>query len=322
MNNLIRIALAGSISGVILFGVEKLVTHYLKENKNSKTSYVVAANLSYDALFLGHCMPAFTVSPNAFDSVTGMNSFNLAQLEASYAENLIMLHLYLMNNPTPEYLFLSATPESFDRNFNDFHAYRYAQFLDDTLVRSIVELEDPEFYRWSFLPYMKFGFYNSEISFNALQGWKHKRNNRSKPYFTDGLELPKDELGNRPFEKLSYAKAYQFTWDETLAEYFDRIVKMAQDHGITIILFETPLNKELSNPDMLPNRKEYLSRIDSIADKNKLRFWRFDESELTESLENYYSTLNLKYPAVLRFSKELGERFKEEYGGDRTKRNE
>ena len=318
MNNGIRILIVLAVSGGILFGAEKLVTHFMKENMNSKSSFVVSGNHNYDALFLGHCMPAFTVSPSAFDSVTGTHSFNLAQHNASYAENLITLHLYLENNEAPKYLFLCATPESFDRGFNNFHAFRYAHFMDDPLIASIIEKEDPEFYRWSMIPYVKFGYYNDQVNFNAVQGWSHERQERKLPFFKDGLELPVDEKGVRAFEKPTYENDYQFKWDSGLESYYNRIIDLAKSQNIQVVLFETPMNTDLADEASLPNREEMLYKIHRLASKRNLRFWTFEELDMTKEISNYYSTLNLKYPSVIQFSKEMGSRFNEEYAVDET----
>ena len=73
------------------------------------------------------------------------------------------------------------TPESFDRRFNAFHTYRFAPYLGDSVVDSVVHELDPKYYAKSRFPFMRFAFYNSYKTFDALQGLKHYLKGKKTP---------------------------------------------------------------------------------------------------------------------------------------------
>lgn len=248
----------------VLYGLENRYTYYLQQNVNLQSSFTTNHAINADILFLGNCNPSAILCPEVIDSITHLRSYNLAETDADFAENYLALHLYLQNNPPPKFLFIYLAPESFDPNYNRFNVTRYAHFLSDSIVNQTIGEMDSDYYRWTFLPFMRYGYYNEQVHFKALQGFKHSRNTDIQPYFKDGFEVGI----SHQFYKPSYPNNYAFGSSRQRLAYFFQIIRLAKEHHIQIIGFESPfwLETDQNLPNLATRRAEIqnLLRIDSL----------------------------------------------------------
>jgi hypothetical protein len=305
---------------IILVGLEKAWDFLIKENKNIKLSYVVQGGLENEILIHGPCEPLFTISPEYLDSLTGIKSYNYALRHTDFADNYLHLYLYLKHNKAPEQMYLYVTPESFDLRFNTFHTFRFAAWLEDSVVREVVKEMDPDYHKYTWIPFMKYAYYNTYKTFDALQGFKHWINSGKDPYFADGhvphgptayTKEPGNELSGYIAPKnLSYANgndveqleeggtyyeiydsAQTFVWDTTRAKYLWLIIELARKHRIKVVLYEsTPYKGSIINQ---PNRQEFLRKIEYNATAHGAKYLLFDSLVIGNDKSNFVCPLIL-----------------------------
>jgi hypothetical protein len=283
-----------------------LYTFGLDHNRNLKITSVSVTPPAADLLFHGPCEPLWMISPAIIDRHTGKRSYNLALSHSDFADNYLHLYLYLKSNPAPGKMFLFVTPESFDKRFNTFNTYRFAYKLDDPVVREVVKENDPQYSRWTFIPFMRYAYYNRQITFRALQGWKHFLTNRGHAYYPDGFEPPAKRVwGNHAgdFARL-YKENTVFSIDSLRVKYLDKIIALAKQKNITVYLYESPVLRE-SLPTQ-KNRNTMVSMIRRFADREKINYIQFDSLELSKSREYFISTLSLNMQGVAIFNDTLG----------------
>lgn len=301
MKSLLKLIISLLFLLLALSGMEKLYTFGLLHNKNSKAAYVSSGTLSEDLLFHGPCEPLWMIDPDVVDTITGLHSYNLALSHSDFADNYLHLYLYLKHQAAPRYLFLYVTPESMDEQFNTFNTYRFAAFLGDAVVDSVVSECDPGYYRWSSWPFMRYAYYNRQINFSVLQGWKHWLSGRNVPYYPSGYEPPKQVKWDNHLEAFNalYPKGYRFQWSNRREKYLRKLIVLAKKHGVSVYLYESPVLKEALQYQ--PNRVETIERIQQLAKEEGVEYVQFTDLKMAESRDCFMSTLNtnLKGSAIV-----------------------
>jgi hypothetical protein len=293
-----------------LFLLEKLFDFGIKHNLNLKSSYVATHKIDAQLLVLGPCEPLWMVSPEILTRQTGLSCYNLANSHSDFADNYLHLQLYLQNNKVPESLLLYVTPESFDTNYNTFHTYRFAQFLNDKMVNKVVTDCCPQYSPWKRLPFFNYGYYGHQTCFLALQGWKHYLTGKQKPYYADGFEPPAKVVWDNHHENLkkAYPSGYSFSWDSLRERYFQRILSVGKAHNIKIILYESPVLREIAEYQV--NRTLFLERIEKIAEKHNIPFLKFDELPWAKDRKYFISPMVTTLQGSYLFSDTLAKALK------------
>lgn len=313
---------------LILLGLEKAWDFFIKENNNIKLSYAVKGKSETEILFHGPCEPLFTIHPSYLDSLTGKKSYNYALRHTDFADNYLHLYLYLKHNNAPKKMYLYVTPESFDERFNTFHTFRFAAWLNDSIVAKTVEEMDEDYYQYAWIPFAKYAYYNSYKTFDAIQGFKHWLNKDATPYFKDGhvphgnTEYTYENDGFIAPKKLSYANGntveqlndsstyYEiysenevFAWSATREKYLRKIIELAQLHKIEVILYEsTPYWGSIVNQK---NRVAFLTKTASIASEYQIPYQLYDTLSLGKVKSNFVCPLILGEEAGKEFMQEL-----------------
>ncbi|MDP2386353.1 MAG: hypothetical protein Q8M29_08270 [Bacteroidota bacterium] len=288
-----------------LIGLDKLFSFGISHNKNTKAEYVQSKKIDAEILFHGPCEPLWMIDPEQIDPITKLKSYNLALSHSDFADNYLHLYLYLKNNKAPKYLFLYVTPESLDKKFNTFNTYRFSNYTGDSLVKEVVVENDPDYARWTSIPYMRFAYYNSYTMFNAIQGCKHYYSDKAEAYYPSGFEPPAKIVWDNHLEDMQhqYPKGYTFSVDPLRIKYLGKTIELAQQKGTKVILYESPVLKESLNN--LKNRAEMIEQIKLIAKDYNIKYVQFDNLPLAESRDYFISSLNLNLKGIKIFNDTL-----------------
>lgn len=288
-----------------LFVLDTFYFTGLKANKNTKADFVSTSKIDADILIHGPCEPLWMVNPAQLDSLTGFHSYNLALSHSDFADNYLHLYLYLKNNKAPKLLLLYVTPESLDKNFNTFNSYRFAQYLNDDTIYQVIKECDANYYKSSWVPFLQYAYYNRLITFNAIQGYKHKSQNKQNPFFKNGFEPPAKIAWDNHLEdmKLQYPNGYLFSVDSLRVKYLNKTIDLVKAAGCKVILYESPvLTESLAS---LKNRESTILFIKNLAEKKKVEYVLFEDSTLSSSRNNYISSLNLNEKGLRIFNDSL-----------------
>ncbi len=306
MKSGLRIALLPIALWLSLFLLEKLYDFGLSHNQNLKLSNIRTSAPDAELLIHGPCEPLWMISPALLDKFTGIKSYNLALSHSDFADNYLHLYFYLKDNRAPKYLLLYVTPESLDKHYNTFNSYRFAPYLSDSLVAAVVKENDPDYFRWTITPFMKYAYYNNKFNFDVLQGYKHYLAGRKNSYYPDGFEPPtKRAWGNHAAE---FAQLYRyntvFKTDILREKYLVKTIRLAKQNDIQVYLYESPvLHGALAYQ---VNRDEIIEKIKRIANREKVPFIQFDNLAMAKEKKYFISTLNFNMEGVALFNDTLG----------------
>jgi hypothetical protein len=299
------------------FAADRFFHFGLAHNLNLKATYIAEGKIAADVLVDGPCEPLFTIDPAYLQSKIGKKVYNLSLNHSDFADNFLHIYLYLKSNKAPEYLFLYATPESFDTRFNTFHPYRFAAHLEDSIVASTIADNDSTYAACMKLPLLRYTYFGSQLTFPAFQGWKHWWEDKEKPYFVDGhqphlsarslenplhFEVQPDEYGNKPED----ATNKSFVWDKKREKYFREILQIAQNKGIKVVVYESPGYSGIFETQA--NRKEILQKTQSIAAEYQSPYWVFDALPIGNKKINFICPLIMNSPASKEFMDTLSVR--------------
>lgn len=307
-----KIAIALFLLAIVLVNLEGFYDMGIVFNVNNKASYVTRGNVNADILIHGPCEPLWMISPAQLDKHTGLRSYNLALSHSDFADNYLHLYLYLLNNKAPRLMFLYVTPESMDSLYNTFNTYRFAAFVGEPAVDSVLKECDPDFYRWTDIPFMKHAYFNSKLNFEALQGFKHFFTGREVPHFPDGYEPPIQIVWDNHLEEFMklYPEGYRFKWNALREKYLRKTIRLAQENNIKVYLYESPVLKEAIKTQ--PNRQEIIERIRKLANEYGADFVQFEDMEIANSREYYMSPLNTNLKGSAIFNDSLAHFIKNE----------
>ena len=295
-----------------LYGLEKLYDYLLSFNRNMKSEYVQLGNINADLVIHGPCEPEWMLDPDIISPYISKKVYNLALNHSGFADNYLLLHLYLKQNKKPEALFLYVTPESFDVRANTFNTYRFAPFLGDPVVDETLKDKDASYYRWSWIPFMKYGYYGKYTNFKAIQGLKHIITNRQLPYHPNGYTPVGDPRWNNHIEGFNniYKENHVFKWNAIREKYFRKTIEYAKSQKIPLYLYESPI-LNVTLPFQV-NRDGFMLKIKEIAKEYDLPFYVFDDLPMADSTVNFISTLNTSKVGSEKFSHYFGEFLREE----------
>jgi hypothetical protein len=148
------------------------------------------------------------------------------------------------------------------------------------------------------------------VNFNFVQGVKHFFSRREIPYFPDGFVPPHDVTWDNKFERFvhKYPKGRIFAWNPLEVKYLEDIFRQAHEHGIKVILYESPMLNEMK-PYVL-NRDEIKNKISKFGEAHGAPYWIFDTLKISGSREYFFSVLTTNEKGRPVFSKSFGEYFK------------
>lgn len=295
----------------LLWSLEQLYDWAILENRNIKSSYITHATIDADLLIHGPCEPLWMIAPDWLDKHIDASSYNLALSHSDFADNLIHLHLYLTKNKPPQWMLLYVTPESMDERYNTFNTYRFAPFIDqDTMIAKVVKDCDPAYYRWSGLPFMKYAYYSNRIHFSTVQGMKHYLTNRQLPFHPTGYVPPVQRDWNYRLANFMemYPDGVTFEWSEQREKYLRQLIELAQKHKIELYLYESPVLND-AKPHQY-NRYEIIDRIRQVAAAYEVPYLLFDDLEMANSRDYFFSTLNTNEKGSKIFTDTLGKYLK------------
>lgn len=302
----IKVVFSVLIILAFLVGMSKLYDFGLAQNVNMKASYVQSTVIDADVLLHGPCEPLWMIYPKLLDQKTGVKSYNLALSHSDFADNFLHLYLYLKNNKAPKYLFLYATSESMDGKYNTFHTYRFAPYVGDPVVDSVLKENDSAYFMWTKIPFMKYAYYSNSINFETVQGLKHYIVGKTDPRFPDGYEPPYQRLWDNHFDAFIklYPNGYRFKWSKLRERYLRKILVLANQHNIEVVLYESPVLNEAI--PYQPNRKAITDSIRMVAQEYGAEYVQFQDMEMANHRKYYTSALNTTIAGARVFTDSLG----------------
>ena len=254
--NLIVISLLILIIGDLIY----TYTFYKCIPRN-KLQYVLKNyDKNYDNVFIGSSRVANHIDVKYLDSLSGQKNLNLGVEGANYADNLLMLELFINNKNKVSKIFLQL--DHF-YEYNEMSAIANSDalpFIRNEVISSHFKKYDKQYYSYYYLPFYRYQSADFKIGFREF--FMSAINKRSKIDFNYGY-IPKYDSGDITIPE-EFPKKIA---DKNI--FVEEIINLCKENDIELILFCSPFcsyTRDLTYVDNLKKRYSSLNNYSKAMD--------------------------------------------------------
>jgi hypothetical protein len=93
--------------------------------------------------------------------------------------------------------------------------------------------------------------------------------------------------------------------NKIMRHYLDRLLKLAKEHDIQMVLMEIPVSQQLTANLPRQFEQKFRNALQAIAEENNIPLWRCDAADLQLTDYHFYDAQHLNYQGAQRFGNEL-----------------
>ena len=310
MQNIIKYLLFLSITCMCIFSLKYFYEKKAKDLYIEKPSYVISCkNNNFDYVVGGSSRVHNNFNSPLFDSLCGVNGFNIGNGGSALCQNYLTLYMFLKNgNKIKTYIqqvednFLMDPKKAFTYPFQD---YFFMPYIGDETVdecfKSSVSLT--KFYIWKFIPFIKYAEFNNYYSFNKIL----------HPTVVD-----KDVLKLKGYSKLQtlhvdgfplkiYQRTEEIPVDASNIFYLNKIRNLCLDNNINFIIYSSPVYQKNYLVNKQP--KLHAGLMDYIKN-NKVKYFNFMLDKRYENDSLFYDETHLNSMGTDLFIAQLSDSLK------------
>ncbi len=287
----------------ILFGYRAFLYTGIKKNKagifNKYNELFLKEGNTYDVLFLGSSRAEMHFNPMVFDSITGLNSYNMGISGASPKISLALLKTYCQQHQKPKFIIFNVDyfwlQNDTDR-LNDFP--RYFPYLENRSLRNELSKFDNRFNSFYYNPIHSLPYTQIDYLSTSLHGWLNISGKYDslmyKGYQTSELKNIESENKSAPISG--------FISPKNKAD-IDSLIYYCKTNNIQLMLITSPV---LGNGNKQVNNKTILSKnLKNIALINHMPYYDYTDSLVYNSQTLYADELHLNRHGALKFSQSI-----------------
>lgn len=228
---------------------------------------------SVDFLFLGSSHFLSGIDPAIIDSVSGMNSYNMARVGLRPSSAYILLHEVLQHH-RPKYLVLDIFHRTFiGSGYNHLYDFGYVEYDSGKVGFALNNFSFSENTRLFFPTYL----YRSNFpKLRPLLGLRSKKENWQELHYKGYVAHP-ETIGMAQLEQHEFLN-YRFDSsdvDPTSLSYLEKLVDLCQENQIKMIWVTTPI-PEICLKGIL-NQDEINDYFESLAEHYQVPYLNYND---------------------------------------------
>lgn len=284
----------------LLFVYRAFLYTGIRKNKagifNKYNELFLKENNKYDVLFLGSSRAEMHFNPKVFDSITGLNSYNMGISGASPKISLALLKTYCQQHQKPKFIIFNIDyfwlQNDTDR-LNDFP--RYFPYLGNTSLRNELSKLDNRFNSFYYNPLHSLPYSQIDYLSASLHGWLNISGKYDslmyKGYQTSELKNIDSENTSTPINGFISPKNRTD---------IDSLIYFTKTNQIQLVLITSPVlgsgNKQVTNKTILSKQ------IKTIALVNHLPYYDYTDSLTYNDKYLFSDDLHLNRKGALKFT--------------------
>lgn len=287
----------------VLFVYRAFLYAGIRKNKqgiyNKYNELFLKTNNAYDVLFIGSSRAEMHFDPKIFDSITGLNSYNMGISGASPKISLALLKTYCSYHQKPKYLLCNIDYFSLQNDtdrLNDFP--RYFPYLENDLLRNELQKMDKRFSSFYYNPLHSLPYTQIEYLSASLHGWL----NIAGKYDTlmyKGFQTSESNAFNssdKPQPKYSFLSVKN-------RKYLDSLILFAKTNDIRLMLITSPVygNGEMN----VSNKNQLVNQLKNIAFINHVPYLNYTDSSIYKNHLLFADFFHLNRPGAYRFTQSI-----------------
>lgn len=250
----------------------------------------------FSLLFLGSSRAQMHYNTRMFDSLTGLNSFNLSLAGATPHTAFAALKAYLHRSKAPRYLIYEVDYHTLKHpNLGIMEFNNYFPFLRNPVLLEEFNRLDGRMRHFHYNPYFSFPFTGFRNLSTSAHGWLGIPNQSDrfyeKGFFKEVLRPPLDFIPVKP--------QYAFI-DPAERQYLDSIILLCRKHNTRITFMSSPLfaGGRLD----VANREQVLRQITHIAARHGIAYLNLSSLPFCNRRELFIDHYHLNYRGACLFS--------------------
>ncbi len=263
----------------------------------------IKTNLSYNVLFLGSSRAEMHFSPQIFDSITSLNSYNMGIEGASVKLSFALLKIYRHQHQMPKYIVFNVDYFSLDNDTNRLINFpRYFPYLQNAyLMKELSQLDDRmnSFYYNPLhsLPYTQFNYLSA-----SLHGWLTISGKYDTLMYKGFQTSFSNEFNDSKVKKPSLSFI-----SDTNRHYLDSIILFSKKHAIHLVLVTTPVTESIRKQIL---NKGYLAKeMKDIANSHQIDYFDYSDSLAFDGIHFFSDANHLNLKGAKKFTESFSNVF-------------
>lgn len=313
-----RVVVFLSLSFVLLYCFDLALTNRIPKNTVIKNYWLLnKKNERFDIAFIGPSRVLNTIDGGVFKDKLNIAPINLGLSGAGYAEQYLLLKLFLKENKNSVgTLFIETSYFNFidpDSSFSyPFHEYYYFPYIKKNDVYDVIMDNTKQKLKvavWRYLPFVRYAEFNSNFRPLVLFVSKKSEVNHSDGFDSFGTQLETKDNGISSFKEKTYSNS---SMDPKTIGYLIKMIDLAKENRTEVVLFTAPVyRKTLKYSQEAWN--SYSGVLQKIISQYKLKYYNFESISLCDSVVNFNDKTHLNKRGALRFSSVFSDSLKVEY---------
>ncbi len=284
----------------ILFVYRALLYTGIKKNKagifNKYNELFLKEGNTYDVLFLGSSRAEMHFNPMVFDSITGLNSYNMGISGASPNISLALLKTYCQKHQKPKFIIFNVDyfwlQNDTDR-LNDFP--RYFPYLENSYLRNELSKLDNRFNSFYYNPLHSLPYTQIDYLSASLHGWLNISGRYDslmhKGYQTSEVKDLNTENGSTAIKG--------FISSKNRAD-INSLIHFSKTNHIQLVLVTSPVLGGGNN--QVTNKTSLSKQIKTIALVNHLPYYDYTDSITFDNKSLFADDLHLNRKGAHKFT--------------------
>jgi len=274
-------------------------------------------NEKFDMAFIGPSRVLNTIDGSVFKSKLNLTPINLGLSGAGYAEQYLLLKLFLKENKNSvRTLYIETSYFNFidpDSSFSyPFHDYYYFPFIKIDDVYDVIRdnsNQRSKVFIWRYLPFIRYAEFNSNFRPLVLFVSKKNEGNYTDGFDRFGTQLETKENGLNAFKVKTYSNP---SMDTKTIGYLKKMIDLAKESKANVVLFTAPVYRKTLKYSQSA-RKAYSDELQEIIHKYKLKYYNFENIPLCDSMTNFNDNTHLNKKGAIMFSNVFSDSLKSVY---------
>jgi hypothetical protein len=260
----------------ILFAMSSFYKdHFIKNPIAEKSNWELGlTNRNYDFAFVGASDVNRDIDVKTIQQKTGLTGINLAQDGSCVEENLLLFKKFIFNGNKVRHIFLQLYTRDLDPSTRfDINTEKFVPFIQDTAVSRMLQRHTPDFhfFLWKNIPFLTYAEYNSKYPVDDFFCAEDRHKLFDSFNETSGTELL-DKAGHK------FTGSPYFTSSLVIDENISEFISFAKSRGIKMTVITLP--RWITSVKKHQNRKEFADKVDSLCEKNNVKYFNFASDKL------------------------------------------
>lgn len=272
-----------------------------------KLNTIFHSTVSHELIFFGSSRAECHFNPRIFDSITGINSYNIGITGSNNSFTYGILKSYLSCRETPKMAIMNIDYHFANQGSDTIFEFpRYFPYLDNEVLFHELVTRDKRFYAFKYIPFYSLPFLGDKYLNSAIRGYSGSKSTYDASCYKGFLYINPIE-----YRKLDVTDtiSYNAVLLKENVDYLDSIVNLCKQKQIKLYFVVTPaFSIAISR---IKNFDEHIGKFRKVAEENSIPFFNYSNDTICKQESLFaYDPYHMKKEGADLFTKKFSKEFK------------